>query len=175
MFCYISVFGLCVTLCSLFSSLFFPLSLLQFLLSDCFCSVLFPLLHSGPTFGFDLLLLLIFYQSTFLLLSSQIPFFFFPHLLPPFRIVRLRAHGGVRPAPSSLAQCSLLPASICRSSGPHRPAQRAGWGPGKRQSLSEPAQDWISGYKHTNITQKACTHLWNRTMCWSEVISIIPV
>lgn len=90
----------------------------------------------------------------------------------PSGIACLRAHGGVCCAPSRLTQCSLLPASICRSSGPHRPAQRAGWGAGKRQSLPEPAQDWISGYTHTLTLTQWCMHALVRTHTYSLMCSL---
>lgn len=64
--------------------------------------------------------------------------------------MRLRAYDGTRHASSRLAQRSLLPTTICWSSGPHRPAQRAGRGARKRQSLPESAQNWISGYRYTH-------------------------
>lgn len=115
----------------LFLSLFFPVLLFRGFVSTCCPSELYP--H-----------FLAFFRTLFLS-----PFRFSPSPWPSTCIACLRAHGGVRRAPSCLTQRSLLPASICRSSGPHRPAQRAGWGAGKRQSLPEPAQDWISGYTHT--------------------------
>lgn len=64
--------------------------------------------------------------SLALSLLSSLRFLPLPRCLSD--IVCLRAHDGVRRSPSRLTQCSLLPASICWSSGPHRPAQRAGWG-----------------------------------------------
>lgn len=71
-------------------------------------------------------------------------------------MVCFRAEGSERHA-SCLPQCSFLPASVCWSSGPHCPAQRARWGAGKRQSLFKPLQDWISGYTC------ACAHIWELT------------
>lgn len=65
--------------------------------------------------------------------------------------MRLRARDGACHAPSRFTQRSLLPTTICWSSGPHRPAQRARRGAWKRQSLPESAQDWISGYRYTHI------------------------
>lgn len=154
MFCYLSVVGLCVTLCCLF--LLFIISI------PVLCLSLFCRFSSCPY--------AIFLSICIFLICCFLPTCFSSELCPHFLafsrtlflspfvsicIACLRAHGCVRRAPPGLTQCSLLPASICRSSGPHRSAQRAGWGAGERQSLPEPAQDWISGYTHTHM--HACT------------------
>lgn len=172
-----SVCGLCMTLYRLFfllslSLLFLPtMSVIRLSL---FCSIYFlsspvsSILSSIPTIPLFVLLFLALTPCSFSFVSTCCPFELFPSISHPFLhsflssprflplpgclsgIVCLRVHGGVCRAPSCLTQCSLLPASICWSSGPHRPAQRAGWGAGKRQSLPKPAQDWISGYTRTH-------------------------
>lgn len=91
------------------------------------------------------------FQNFLLTLSSTI--FFSSLIFSPCcltNIVRLRACDGTRHASSRLTQRSLLPTTICWSSGPHRPAQRAGRGAWKRQSLPESAQNWITGYRYTH-------------------------
>lgn len=105
---------------------------------------------SYPLFAF----LSLSFENFLLTLSCTI---FFSSLIPPCclsNIVRLRARDGTRHASSRLTQCSLLPTTICWSSGPHRPAQGAGRGAWKRQSLPESTQNWISGYTYTHF----CTH-----------------
>ena len=156
--------SLCDLVSSFFLFLFFSLSFLQFLSSVrlYFASSLpspsifryllfsaFPFIHLSCFFSGLICVNLPSFSRLLLhsLLSSSR---FLPFPGCPSGIMCLRAHGGVCRAPSCLTQCSLLPASICWSSGPHRPAQRAGWGAGKRQSLPEPAQDWITGYTHTH-------------------------
>lgn len=123
---------------------------------------LFPSPQSDLTlYLFSWARLLRIFSSPSLALSSFLPWFF---LLA--NIVRLRARDGTRHASSRLTQCSLLPTTICWSSGPHCPAQRAGRGAWKRQSLPESAQNWISGYRYTH----ACV-LYKVLLFYSILIS----
>lgn len=124
------LWSLCDLVPSFFLFLLFPpiISVICLSLFCCFCSLSSAI---SSTLSFPLFICLACLFRSFLLpLSHSLlsSLHFHPLLRCLCDIVCLRAHDGVRRAPSCLTQCSLLPTSICWSSQPHRPAQRAGWG-----------------------------------------------